>query len=1255
MAKSRLIKINDYALLELTYEESVLNTSTSGFNIINNTIQEYLEVLNTNGSASTTGNVLDRSSVQLGTNQWVRTEQDVAIPYLTTDERFEVSTLSSEAPLLQWNVTYDKIRLHILSGYTFTSSSGFVLEVEYPEANGVKSTRVATLTYVNGDSYINFNNTPFVLNGAAYDKYVEFKVPSLSDLITEYQAEVDKTDALAYYLTSDNGGFLPDGLINFNFYEITQVNNINGYDYLTTGVPVLFTIEPQDQYSNLAAVIKQNGDYFEYYPTWDDQFIQEYIATLNEVDGRYVVIHELTVSEQVGFSQLLSSSNVILQTDDFDQPSLFKPILKNADTAFSFSIDYTMRLTNETDGSQIIRTASVTSFEPKRFGKNSLKLNVREDVVPYKVFNKLTNGPVFNMPNTKQDIRVQRVIAPSFYESNNVSVSTGKLFISKSGEYIPETLFEWDIVFGQTEAIILVAPFDNYFKFNVFRVTPDSIETLDLSSAQEINIIFETTSGRKYRYSLYQPFASNQTAIVNQINNTKNGELTFRVPADDATRMLTDLPGKFYITVRNQNVVKARVSLDIASELRGKEVSIKFQDWSQKSQDEIINVVYNLNTYSIEKKYLEAIEVVPDGLTGEETVVYKGNVDTTDNYEAVSTKIEELRNAAFSTRLSAIKDREAALDQFQKDLNLRDSQLNAKESTLKALEIALIGQQSTLQEQTEGLLDQRAELDRRNSLLKQREEELARLAEEAKKGQSTSVKEFTDLISSLRSDLERLRNQNQGTGNQGTGNRRNNLGTATINADTAIGKDNWWKNYNLGPTDGVQGGGSNTVQVSYDVYYVSNTNNNRTFVGRYEIRSNSGITPKQKQDLFNKEFINDQRTNGGTYTEVKKGQARIFQSGETPYLSKWFVDKDETSEKKESSGTISTVKFAVLEFGSEGFKRVSNNPVIEQYWSEGPEEQVGTYTRTVGSLPAFRVEVALDELYDQGKVDVQNKRDTFLAAYSRFIDKLTISTIEKDLATVTNRTNETIRSKTYLYGSKFNRQNASYVNSLLNPIDETANEVGFKIHKFVSDTKQLINLNSINYYGWDAIFRILSENKGVGDFSGIDLNPDNASMYNTDFILSLAKFYDELLMSLYNARTNNNQVSNTSLVTNLIILETSIPQEKNQTVNYIRMLKNTSSGTKSAYVVREISIDFLDLEGITLFPNETFTKELPPSLDSPINGVQYSYDKTNPYQISDWISGFPPGTLKDSWAKDAVAKNGSSGKGGNSAKPGVLV
>ena len=821
------------------------------------------------------------------------------------------------------------------------------------------------------------------------------------------------------------------------------------------------------------------------------------------------------------------------------------------------------------------------------------------------------------------------------------------MFIDNAGQFIPEDLFEWDIIFGQTEAIVLVSPFDNYFKFNVFRVTPDSIESLDLSTAQEIDIVFETTSGNKYRYSLYQPFPTDQTTVTNQINDTKSGKLIFRVPANDSARMIDDLPGKFYITVRNQNIVKARVSLDIASDLRGKEVTIPFPDWSQKSKDDLITVYSNLKPYTIEKRYLEVIEVVPDGLTGEETVVYKGNVDKIENYQTVLDKVDELRNNSFLARLNSIKDREAVLDQTTKNLNVREAQLNSKESTLKALETALLGQQQTLQEQTDALEDQQTELDRRNALLKQREEELRRLMEEAKNGQSDSVKELAEIIKSLREEIERLSrlnrgNQgNQGTGNQGTGNQGTNNKKNLLNTDVLIDQGNFWQDpfgpggsANLG---GPQGGtnANTTTNVVYDVYYV----NTDTFVGRYEIRSfsASGLTAEQKKQLFDKEFVNDPRTNGGKYTELKKKQIRTFQAGEKSYISKWFVERQDSNNNNNNNGSnqgsTTKVRFAVLEIGSkEAFDHIRKYPTVKQKYVDSGSTVISTYERTIGSLTSFKVEVALDEFYQKGKDDLAQKKNTFLAGYSSYIDKLTKSTFEKEIPTVINKTNfPGLNFKTYLYGQK-----TKYVNVLASEINDVTTEVGFKINRAYDDFISPIFSANANWY---SIFDVLRRNDGLGEFN-VFLGSNDAAP--NDWFISLAKFYDNLLTALFSVKDST---TSTSIITNLINLKgEEVAAPKEETIKYVRVLRRVNvrrnprdpnsggTSTSTAYMVKSVAADFIDLEPeFTVFLKDEFTKDLPSVLTATVSGVNYTYDKKDPYQVSDWLSGLPVGTIKDSW------------------------
>ena len=67
-------------------------------------------------------------------------------------------------------------------------------------------------------------------------------------------------------------------------------------------------------------------------------------------------------------------------------------------------------------------------------------------------------------------------------------------------------------------------------------------------------------------------------------------------------------------------------------------------------------------------------------------------------------------------------------------------------------------------------------------------------------------------------------------------------------------------------------------------------------------------------------------------------------------------------------------------------------------------------------------------------------------------------------------------------------------------------------------------------------------------------------------------------------------------------------------------------------MVKSVAADFIDIgPAFTVFIKEESTKELPAVLSATVSGENYTYDKKDPYQISDWLSGLPPGTIKDTW------------------------
>jgi hypothetical protein len=386
--------------------------------------------------------------------------------------------------------------------------------------------------------------------------------------------------------------------------------------------------------------------------------------------------------------------------------------------------------------------------------------------------------------------------------------------------------------------------------------------------------------------------------------------------------------------------------------------------------------------------------------------------------------------------------------------------------------------------------------------------------------------------------------------------------------------------------------------------------------------------------------VNDPRTNGGKYTEVKKKQVRTFQAGETSYNSKWFIEKQNTSTNKDSqSGSTTNSKIAILEFPTSGFSTVAKNPSVTSYLVGGfDEDSVPViYTRKVGSLTTFRVEVALDDSYQQGKADLAAGKNTFLAGYSKYIDRLTKSTYEKQIPSVTNTSSSTTSSKTYLYNQK-----TKYVNSLLEEISNKNVQIGYNIAYMLEQNLVNVKFGNESFTGWNAIFEILSRNQGAGDFGYIITPLDQVN----DWQITLAQFYDDLLLSLFAAKTNNDQVKDTSIITNLILLQGQTPAPKEETVKYVRVLRKLNARrnprdpnvggavTTSAYMVKSVAADFIELTPeFEVILKEEFVKVIPSVLTATVSGTNYTYDKKDPYQVSDWISGFTPGYISQTWKK----------------------
>jgi hypothetical protein len=293
-----------------------------------------------------------------------------------------------------------------------------------------------------------------------------------------------------------------------------------------------------DNYSQLGLVIKEDefNDYIEYYPTWNGAFLEVYINDLNSVGGDWVVINQIELYEQIGTGQVRSANMTMLQDGNFDQPMIYRPVIMNSSLAFSYTIDYTMRFFNRVDNTEIVRKASYTSTNVKKYGKQLEKINVLQGFTPVKVYNKIVqmsssdNASMAGLTIPKEII-TQNVVTPVFYDINMISISSAADLSATLGE----------VVYPQGTNTIYIGPFDNMIKFKIFTLSADKSQNVsfDLSSfVRNVALTFNTTDGIKVSIQAY---------IDINLANPNMGEVVFKIDSASAVKILASTDKDYFI------------------------------------------------------------------------------------------------------------------------------------------------------------------------------------------------------------------------------------------------------------------------------------------------------------------------------------------------------------------------------------------------------------------------------------------------------------------------------------------------------------------------------------------------------------------------------------------------------------------------------------------------------------------------------------------------------------------------------------
>lgn len=517
------VQLSPYLLLEYTYGDNTstyLSSQVKFSRIKNNYLGGQVQLLNGSASLNITQNVPDTSAANLGGYKWAFLDKDVPVPYINTDSNLIFNDLSTLLPSLY--VTYDRVRVHIVSGYRLEDLSGLIIQVYGREAMTSNISVLANNVFLNSDDRDILNPKPILLGDRMYDRYIELLVPSIKGINSDFYANPNNPISLGYQYTSDNLGILYNSAIYVKAYEINKTEKLNGNLFLYTSDSYEVNVNQEDMYSSLSANIYESpdGDYFEYYPTYAGNFIEDFISQLNDAGGDYVVINDIEVYEQVGLDNILTFSFSQVQSSGFDGPLDFRPIIKYASSAVTFSVDYSFRIYNKTNGFQLIRRASTTSFNPRKYGRQLDKITLAQQSYPFKVYNKVYGNSPVSFIGNDYSTSFSTIYVPVFYESRNIVVQNKTVLSSGTNPIDPS--FYQSIYFGQGDARIYISDFESYFKFTINQIDTISgaITPIDLT-AGEILIAFKDATGNMVKIPA-QPSDTNSSLA--------QGELIFKLP-----------------------------------------------------------------------------------------------------------------------------------------------------------------------------------------------------------------------------------------------------------------------------------------------------------------------------------------------------------------------------------------------------------------------------------------------------------------------------------------------------------------------------------------------------------------------------------------------------------------------------------------------------------------------------------------------------------------------------------------------------
>lgn len=550
---SKYVQLTPYLLMEYMYadepqpESYFVNsgpTTVAYQKLINGYVNNDVQVFNPNSDYSITHNSPNNSVVQVGTNSFVTLDANLIIPFNDYSEKLtDTSNLNVTFPsnLL---VVYDTVRYHIRAGYNFNNLDGAILQIQLQDQDLSFVTLSQILLQKGTQQDYTLNPNPVTIGSNIYDKYFEIKIPNSLDMNNKYLAASSsfKSQTLASLISKSGNGFVYGAPIRIGVWQVQSTIDFEGYARYDSARVGLYSLESEDPFSNIGATIKESeqGQFFEYYATDNEGFIEDFILFQNSIGNNYYISHKIEVLEQIGAALIQTSSFESIQTTAYDSPNYYRPIVRNAAFAVSFTLRYTMSLINTVNQSSVIRISSYTSNNPSSWGLSITPLRLQNLPQVQKIYNRIYDQPSISMgsnlfPQPKEVLKYTNVFIQQNYvtaTSSNLTFSAGTLAESVGTTTVTAV--------SSGKLNIAISPFDNYLKFKFVKdVQNGTPAVIDLSDSGLFKMSFIDKSGNK----TFVPALEDLT-----IARPSLGEIAFKIDESTAGKILQFSDKRFFIT-----------------------------------------------------------------------------------------------------------------------------------------------------------------------------------------------------------------------------------------------------------------------------------------------------------------------------------------------------------------------------------------------------------------------------------------------------------------------------------------------------------------------------------------------------------------------------------------------------------------------------------------------------------------------------------------------------------------------------------